>query len=52
MLNLKPDFAHVIMEMCQDGLVIGSSKDREPSEDKISWPGWMVDQTLATYWGK
>jgi hypothetical protein len=41
MLNWKHDFSHVLLEMCLDGIVMGT--------DKISWPGWLVDQTISTY---
>jgi hypothetical protein len=40
-MNWTADFSHVILEMCLDGIVIGT--------DKISWPSWLVDQTIANY---
>lgn len=41
MLNWKPDFSHVILEMCLDAIVMGTNQ--------IGWPAWLVDQVLATY---
>jgi len=42
LLNWKPDFSELILEMCKDAIVIGHGG--------ISWPAWLVDQFLFTYW--
>lgn len=41
MFNWTPAFSYVILEMCNDAILMGTHR--------ISWPDWLVDSVMSRY---